>query len=413
MDTVKLEELRGRQAALAGKIKTALDEAGPTTDMSKISSLASGDNAGKVEEIQTLNAELDAAAKEAEPLEKEFADIQRAYENAKAAEGKGHPLPQRVTERDAVVEADQDFASEVKAAVGSGGFMALKTRAFEFDVAPQATLFKTSAGWTPETTRTGRFVDKETRPIQLIDVIPQGATSQSAVVYMKEVTFTNAATEIAEAEAFPESTLKVEEASSTVRKIATFIPVTDEQLEDEPMARGYLNRRLPFMVRQRLDGQIAVGGGTGSDLSGLVTQAGKEQAKGGDSVIDTIHKAKTKVTLEGRATASHVVIHPNDWQEIRLATTEDGIYLWGPPMDAGPERVWGLPVVQADSLTEGTAIVADLLAHTELVMRRGIEVKVSDSHEDYFVKGKQALRADLRAAFVVYRPNALVKVTGI
>ena len=46
-------------------------------------------------------------------------------------------------------------------------------------------------------------------------------------------------------------------------------------------------------------------------------------------------------------------------------------------------------------------------------MRSGIEVKVSDSHDDYFVKGKQAIRADLRAALCVYRDAAFCEVTGI
>ena len=411
MDTVKLEELRGRQAALAGKIKTALDEAGPTTDMSKVKSLQASDSKGKVEEIGTLNSELDALSAEAAPLEAEFANIQRAYEAAKAAEGKGHPLPQ-IHERkeSAEVESVEDFATAVISAAGS--IVALKGGPVNLDLAPQATLFKTSAGWAPETTRIGRVVPKETRPIQLIDVMPSLPTSQSAVVYMQEVTFTNSAAEIAEAGEYPESALKLEEKSSPVRKIGTTIPVTDEQLEDEPMARAYLNQRLPFMVRQRLDLQIAAGAGSENELTGLISAAGKEQAKSTDSAIDAVYKARTKVKLEGRGIATHALLHDNDWQGIRLTTTEDGIYLYGPPMDPGPERIWGLPVVLSDALTEGTGLVLDI-NETALAIRRGVEVRISDSHAETFKEGKQTLRADLRAALVTFKPNAIVKVTGI
>jgi HK97 family phage major capsid protein len=77
------------------------------------------------------------------------------------------------------------------------------------------------------------------------------------------------------------------------------------------------------------------------------------------------------------------------------------------------ERIWGLPVVQADSITENTGLVGDLLGYTELTTRRGVEVKVSDSHGTFFVEGKQAIRADFRVALVVYRPAALCTVTGI
>ena len=44
------------------------------------------------------------------------------------------------------------------------------------------TLFQTTAGWAPETLRTGRVVDFATRPIQVTDLIPQTTTSQAAVV---------------------------------------------------------------------------------------------------------------------------------------------------------------------------------------------------------------------------------------
>ena len=69
-------------------------------------------------------------------------------------------------------------------------------------------------------------------------------------------------------------------------------------------------------------------------------------------------------------------------------------------------------VALAQVLTAGTAIVMDS-TFTELVMRRDIEVQVSNSHSTFFIEGKQAIRADVRCAFVVYRPAAVATVTGI
>ncbi|MEX0843404.1 MAG: hypothetical protein WD120_03565 [Gemmatimonadota bacterium] len=46
-------------------------------------------------------------------------------------------------------------------------------------------------------------------------------------------------------------------------------------------------------------------------------------------------------------------------------------------------------------------------------VRRGIEVQISNSHSDYFVKGKQAIRADMRVALVIYRASAFSEVTGV
>jgi HK97 family phage major capsid protein len=193
-----------------------------------------------------------------------------------------------------------------------------------------------------------------------------------------------------------------------------FIPVTDEQLEDVPQMQGYLNNRLPFMIRQRLDGQILVGNGTPPNLRGLLNVVGiQTQAKGADPAPDAVYKAMVKVMTVGQAFPDTIVYNPTNWQDIRLLRTADGIYIWGNPSDAGPERMWGLNVAMAQAETLGTAIVGDFGSFVELAVKRGIDVQISNSHSTFFIEGKQAVRADMRVALVVYRPAALCSVTGL
>lgn len=283
----------------------------------------------------------------------------------------------------------------------------------DFGIRELKTLFQTTAGWAPESTRTGLVIDAVTRPIQVLDFIPDGRTGQAAVVYMEETTRTHAAAEMAEAATYAEATFALTERSETVRKIGTAIPVTDEQLEDEPMVQGYLENRLRFGVRQRLDGQVLVGDGVAPNLTGIINVAGiQTQAKGADPTPDAIFKAMTLVRVTGRAQPNVIMLHPNDWQSIRLLRTADGIYIWGSPSEAGPARIWGLPVVMADALTEGTGLLGDFANFCSLFERRGIELKVGFDASD-FVTGKQTMRADMRTAFVVFRPAAFATVTGI
>ena len=109
----------------------------------------------------------------------------------------------------------------------------------------------------------------------------------------------------------------------------------------------------------------------------------------------------------------YVVLHHNDWQEIRLLRTADGIYIWGDPALRGPEMIWGLPVVKSDALTAGTGLVGDFGNWCMMFDRRkGIDVQVGFTGAQ-FVQGKQTIRADFRAAFVVFRPTAFATVTGI
>lgn len=409
----KLKELRGKISEGREKLHKVFEQAGSDMDMSKVTVLE-GDSQAKVEQVRAINDELADFARQAEPLEAEEATMNRARREADAyAESlEGHPLPEKggngKREATAVKSLGELF-------VASEAGADLKGRTVELeDVDLHATLFETGAGWEPEVIRSGRLVEKATRPIQVIDVIPAGATSQTAVKFMQETVFDNKAAEAAEAGDYAEVELRVEEADSPVRKIAGFLPVTDEQLEDVPQAQSYVNNRLPFMLRQRLDGQILNGDGRAPNLEGFLNTANVQtQAKGADPTPDAIYKAETLVATTGQAMRGPVIINPLDWQQVRLLRTADGIYIWGSPSEAGPDRIWGQRVVEAQAIPEGTALVGDFANFSELAMRRGIELKVSDSHSDFFTKGKQAIRVDIRVALVVYRPEAFCMVTGI
>ncbi len=276
------------------------------------------------------------------------------------------------------------------------------------------TLFETAAGYAIENVRSGLVVDKATRPIQVIDLIPAFQISQSAFVYMEETTRTAAAAERAEGTAYPESAFVFTQRSSTVQKIADSIPVTDEQLEDESTVRSLLTQRLSFGIRQRLDQQILIGNGTTPNLRGILNVSGiQTQALGADDRLAAIYKAMTLIRFTGRAVPSGAVLHPNDWQDIVLTKTSGGEYLFGNPfMGVAPMSVFGMSVALSDALTEGTGIVGDFNNFSRLDERRGVEVQTGYVGTQ-FTDGKLTLRADMRAAFTVTRPAAFATVTGI
>jgi len=105
-------------------------------------------------------------------------------------------------------------------------------------------------------------------------------------------------------------------------------------------------------------------------------------------------------------------MHPNDWQDIRLLRTSDGIYIWGNPSEAGPMRLWGLPVVDTDAQTEGTGLTGDFANFCQLFERQGVEVEFGYVNTD-FTDGKKRMRAGLRVAFIVTRGAAFCQSTGI
>jgi HK97 family phage major capsid protein len=246
------------------------------------------------------------------------------------------------------------------------------------------------------------------------DLMLPGTTNASAIEYYEETTFTNSAAEVSEGGAKPESAVDFTLRTDSVRKIATWIPVTDEMIADNDGFESYLRERLGFMVRRREEAELLAGDGTAPNISGILDRSGiQTQAKGADPTPDAVYKAMTKVRSIAFAEPTAAVFHPNDWQDIRLLRTADGIYIWGSPADAGPERIWGLTVRITTAMTENTALVGAFRPHAQIFRRTGISVAVSDSHDTYFIYNKLAVRAEERLALAVYRPAAFCSVTGI
>ena len=292
------------------------------------------------------------------------------------------------------------------------------------------------SGWSAETTRTDIVTMTPVRPGRLImDKIPQMPTSQTAVIYMEETRFgrpsddraftgdkaraagdgqVGDAYETWEADDFFETQLELTERNVPVRKIAIYLPVTDEQLEDVDQAAAYVDQRMRLMMNQRLDRQVILGNGTAPNLMGTNAVSGiQTQAKGADSIPDAIYKLRRKIMSDGYAHPDTILIHPEDWEEVVLLKTADGQYIWGHPSQPGPMMLWGVPVTETTALGTGTAFMGDYRTHSFFALRRGIDMQISNSHADFFIHGKQAIRMDMRGAMVHIRPKAFGKVTGL
>lgn len=405
MNFPALTEAEGKLDARRKELADIFAQAQPggegTIDLSKVK--GHGDSTSDVAaRIKNLNDEMSDLGAEVEQLRATL-KIAGDFRHNEAGHGQGEPTPGSAKAK----------PSSFGEAVLKSGALRQKGVSFEVDYDIK-TLFQRSAGWDPEVIRDNRVVLDAQRPIQVTDLLPSVPWGQKAYSYMEETTFTNNAAERAEGAAYGEAVLALTERTVTVETVGVFIPVTDEQLADEPAAEAYLNARLPFMVRQRLDSQLLVGDGSTPNIEGVNQVSGiQTQAKGADPTPDAVYKAMTKVKVTGRAMPNAVVAHPNDWQDVRLLRTSDGLYIWGSPSEAGPARIWGVNVVESDAQTENTMVVGDFANYSLLVVRSGMDVKVSDSHSTYFTEGKQAIRAGLRVAAVWLRPAAFATVTGV
>lgn len=425
------DKMRVRQEELSKVFAEAKNDDGKY-DFNKVTCLG-GEVKGSIavaEKVNQMNAELNELGEHVDTLD-------GAEKAAREHEGRekgrrGFPFPgQRGEEKGSrrQVKSLGEWLAEEKAyqnwaKAGAGGGVTLQfdeawpsdilAKAAQFDTMGAKALFETSAGYAPQSLRIGGFVEAATRPIQLLDIIPVAQTGYESVVYMEETTRTHAAAEKAEGGTYAESAFAFTEKNSPVVKITDSLPVTDEQLKDAAMMESYVNGRLLFGIRQRLDTQVLIGNGTAPNLRGLKNVSGiQTQARGADPVPDTIYKAMTKIRVIGRAIPTHVLLHPDDWQGVRLMRTADGVYVWGNPSEAGPERIWGQPVVQQDIDSAGTGYVGSFQpSWVSLFERQGIEMQVGYTGTQ-FVEGKRTVRGDMRAALAWFRPAAFCETTGL
>jgi HK97 family phage major capsid protein len=372
----------------------------------------------QLDDVKARNAEIDALAVEIENLKAVDEIYQR---NAAAIRHGNQPASQLPLGGGKSGEQQQQremkslgqLFVENEAYKMRRSVKSIEVRLDDFDYLQAKTLMETGAGFAPQSIRTGRVAEYAHRRPVVADLIPQTPFDQAAVVYMEETTFTNNAATRAEGGQAGESALAFTERSAAVREIAHFLPVTEIQIEDVSSIQSLIDNRLLTMLDLTEEVQLLTGDNNAPNLNGFHTAVSQSQAKGADPTPDAIYKAMTKVRHTGFAEPSAAIFHPNDWQDVRLLRTTDGIYIWGSPSEAGPERIWGLPVVITTAETENTCLLGDFQLYSEIKRRRGATIKVSDSHSDYFIKGKLAIRADKRLALVIYRATAFCKVTGI
>ncbi len=406
-----LKEVTELLAAKGKQLTQIYAEAGEDLDFSKVTCLA-GDTKAKVEALQAFDREVTDLKTEREKL----LELEKGRKRAAELAAEMNLPATHIVHPSKGGAAPPETKSIGQLFIESNAYKTKGARGFaDIDL---KTTFSASAGWDPEAIRIPRVELYPLRKLSVMDLYPQYTTDRDTIKYMKETTHTNNAAEVAEASVYGEGALALTETSDEVEKVGVWLPVTDEQLEDVGGLTQYLNERLTYMLKNRIDSQLLQGNGTTPNLWGAANLASiQTQAKGNDPTLDAIFKAMTKIrgttAGTGFAEPSAVVLHPNDWQDIRLLRTADGIYIFGSPTEPGPERIWGVPVLVTSAKTENTGLVGDWSGYAALFMRRGIEFKVTDSHASYFIYGVQAIRADIRLAAVYFRDSAWATVTSI
>lgn len=224
------------------------------------------------------------------------------------------------------------------------------------------------------------------------------------------------ATVVAEGTSKPEATVALAVVDAPVRKIAVVLPVTDEALSDAPQLENYLNNRLLYMLLVRENQQILSGAGTGQDLAGILSDAGRQTqaAVGTGDKLATLAAAIGKVeNVDGEA--SGIAMNPVDfWAMLAFRPASnpvDPAFSGNAVVGLNPPNVYGIPVVRTRALASLRAVVGDWQMGATLFSREEAYVKAYDQHADFAQKNLVLLLAEERVSLAIHRPDLFVDTT--
>jgi HK97 family phage major capsid protein len=183
-----------------------------------------------------------------------------------------------------------------------------------------------------------------------------------------------------------------------------------------PSLRSYLDVRLRVGVQLTEDDQLLNGSGTAPALRGILNRSGLTAsiARTTETNADVVLAQLAAIQAATNLQPDGIVMNPANWKTIQLAKDANGQYYGSGPL-ASPQRptLWRVRVVLTSAITANTALVGCFQTAAQIFRKGGLRVEASNSHANFFVENKIAIRAEERLALAVYRASAFGTVTGL
>ena len=252
------------------------------------------------------------------------------------------------------------------------------------------------------------------QPLSIVDLITWAPIATDVVTLLRETAWTLMADIAPEASQKPQTTLNFGTMTLNIGVIAHWIKVSNQVLADMPMLASYIESRMAYGIRFKLEYFVinghTPGVGQPKHFSGLM-EAGNYvtiTADPADTDLDILNKAKYK------AAASFVppecyVLNPEDWGVIERIKGDDGHYIVGTPTGIGVQVfLWGLPVRFSPAQYIRKYWCGNLSIGFDGYIRQEVETQVSLEDGDNFQKNLATVRSEMRAAGGVIIPDANV-----
>lgn len=280
----------------------------------------------------------------------------------------------------------------------------------------------TSGGAFEETNYTGIYEAMGRAPMSILDLVSRDTTVSPLVEFVRQTAKITQAAMVPESNVTtyaggtgeisglkPEGALAFEIVTERVKTQAVWVPATRQAVADYGQLMGIINGEGRDDLMENLEYQMVLGNGAGSNFLGLLNTPNVLSQAWDTDVFRTTRQAKTSLRMTGRSTPTAWLMNPADWEDMDLEKDLQGRYYFGGPVQMGVKTLWGVPVVECEYVTEGTALLGDF-RKAKLWDKEEATIRLSDSHADFFIRNLIAILIEMRAAFGVIRPTAFIKV---
>jgi len=334
------------------------------------------------EDLEAVKTELNAIKSlelKSDELMKTIAKLEGRIE---AQSEKGHKEPEVKEPKGLAGKLSKAYADNIKTIKDS----VAKGQNFTLEVkAPAEMTINDDYSGTYALTTLEPEVDRIKRPIRrMMEISNVGTTTSKYVVYIQQTQQASSAW-TTEAELKQDGEIKWEEVSSEVKKVAGFVKVSKEMLEDLAFVRSEINTVLMEQIEQAIDYSMINGAG-GNDLNGVIGNVPGFAAGGfagtiiGANIIDVIQVCKAQIQA-ANFQPTHVVMNPEDKAKFELTKTSTGEYTY-PMFFTGAENVAGLIVVASNNITAGTILVGDF-SKLIVKVREAVNLTVGYENDDF------------------------------
>jgi HK97 family phage major capsid protein len=275
-----------------------------------------------------------------------------------------------------------------------------------------------SGGNMPQAQRLEGINNIAEREARIYSRIPKLTTSANTIDWVYEDAQEGAAAGTAEGAAKNQIDNNFVVTSVSLLKQTAYFKVSTEMLDDVSFMAGWLRNKLIVRLFLRVDSQVLVGDGTGTNLNGVVTQATAFAAGTFANAVDSANDVDSLVVAANQIrTANHngaltIVMHPDDVTALKLVklTSTDKRYVERLMMVGSSLSMDGIPIVETTAMTAGDFLIGEF-GKALVAEKGGIMVEVGLDGND-FTNNMRTILGEWRGEVIVENNDTSAFVTG-